>query len=150
MGSIQFSESRMIDAPPARVYGVLTDYREGHPAILPRANFTELVVEQGGRGAGTVIRVTMKVMGSQRTFRQTVSEPEPGRVLREGNEDAMTTFTVNPVGNGRQSQVTIVTEMQVSSGIRGWLEGLMTPPALRRIYREELENLNQYVRKMQP
>ena len=37
-----------------RGYSILADYREGHASILP-PQFTSMVVEQGGVGAGTVI-----------------------------------------------------------------------------------------------
>jgi len=56
---------------------------------------------------------------------------------------AVTTFTVAP-GGERRSQVTITTTVERQPGLKGLLEGLMTPPILRRIYREELEKLNQY------
>ncbi len=47
--------SAHIDAPPDRVYGIIADYRAGHPSILP-APFKNFVVEQGesaqGRSSG--------------------------------------------------------------------------------------------------
>ena len=86
MSNIHVSVSRVIDAPADVIYGILSDYRAGHPSILPKPYFKELVVEEGGVGEGTVARVGMEVMGSQQTLRLRVTEPEPGRVLRE--EDA--------------------------------------------------------------
>ena len=47
----------VMNAPAAKVYEVLSDYQEGHPAILPRKYFIDLTVEEGGRGAGTVFLV---------------------------------------------------------------------------------------------
>jgi hypothetical protein len=44
---------------------VLADYDTSHPAILPKRVFSDLVVEQGGVGAGTVVRVTMAAMGTK-------------------------------------------------------------------------------------
>ena len=57
-----------------------------------------MTVEKGGKGAGTVIRVLMNVLGVDRTYYMEVSEPEPGRVLAETDQDAgvTTTFTVKP------------------------------------------------------
>jgi hypothetical protein len=49
---ITISASAVVDAPAVTVYGVLADYHEGHPSILPRPPFGELVVESGGTGAG--------------------------------------------------------------------------------------------------
>lgn len=59
MTTSHLSVARVIDAPPDRVYALIADYRSGHPRILPKAYFKELVVEQGGVGAGTVVRVLM-------------------------------------------------------------------------------------------
>lgn len=74
--------SALIPARRERVYNILANYREGHPRILPK-QFSNLVVEQGGLGAGTVIRFQMSVFGRKQTFRAEISEPEPGRVLVE-------------------------------------------------------------------
>ena len=56
-------------------------------------------MEQGGIGAGTVIRFQMSALGQKRTLRAEITEPEPGRVLVETYLDsngAVTTFTVDP------------------------------------------------------
>ena len=78
------SKSAEIGAPADRLYGIIADYRNGHPRILPPA-FTELTVEAGGVGAGTRIRVGMRMLGRVMTFPAEVSEPDPGRVLVERN-----------------------------------------------------------------
>jgi hypothetical protein len=120
----------------------LADYREGHAAILPRRYFTHLLMERGGQGAGTVIRFGMKLGGRVREARAEVSEPEPGRVLAERILDAratVTTFTVDPVGRDRV-RVTIMTSW-TASGIAAFLERLLAPILLRRVYREQLVNL---------
>ena len=57
----------------------------GHPQILPKPPFVSLEVEKGGIGAGTVIRIAMRVLGRLQTFGAVITEPEPGRVLG-GNE----------------------------------------------------------------
>ena len=99
MRRIQVEVSTPIDATPDMVYGILADYREGHPAILPKEYFTDMSVIEGGQGAGTVIDVKMSVMGVERDYRFKITEPEPGRVLIESDEVAgvVTTFTVDPV-----------------------------------------------------
>lgn len=147
MSQIHVEASAVINARPEKIYGVLSDYRVGHPAILPKPYFTELTVEEGGQGAGTVMRVRMKVMGVEVAYHLVVSEPEPGRVLVETDEAAgvVTTFTVEPLNGGQQSRATIATDMRASHGLRGFMEKLMNPPVTRRIYRQELQNLAEYV-----
>lgn len=143
MNTYHVQASATIDAPAARIYGIISDYQKGHPAILPSRYFTELRVTRGGQGAGTEIIVKMNVLGAQALYQMTVSEPEPGRVLQEEDPAAgvVTTFTVDPLNGGHQSQVTIATTAQTSPGLKGWLEKLMTPAIARRIYREELAQL---------
>lgn len=147
MKPILVEASEIIPAAPETIYGVLADYHEGHPAILPQAYFRELVVEKGGRGAGTVVRVHMEALGVEQHYRMVVSEPEPGRVLMEQDAEAgvTTTFTVAPLNGGEQSRVTIATASRPSPGLRGVLERLVNPPVARRIYKQELRQLAEYV-----
>jgi hypothetical protein len=142
MHEVVIQESAEIPAPPQVVYGILADYREGHPSILPPRWFTHLQVEQGGVGAGTVIRFGMKSGGKVREMRAEVVEPEPGRVLVERGLDergTITTFTVDPSGTGG-TRVTIRTTWR-ATGIAGFLERLMAPMLLKPVYREELARL---------
>lgn len=143
----QAEATAIINAPAAHVYGIIADYHEKHPAILPSRYFTEMQVTQGGDGAGTAITVEMNVFGSRALYHMTVSEPEPGRVLQEEDAAAgvVTTFTVDPVNSGDQSRVTIATTARSGPGLRGWLERLTTPAIMRRIYREELAKLAEFV-----
>jgi len=53
------SVSEEVPAPASAVYAVLADYREGHPAILPKRHFPSFAIEEGGIGAGTVIRFNL-------------------------------------------------------------------------------------------
>src|SRR3954469_19904465 len=118
----------LIPARRERVYNIIANYREGHPRILPK-QFSNLVVEQGGVGAGTVIRFQMGVLGRKQTFRAAITEPEPGRVLVETYLDgngAVTTFTVNPGSAPADSQVTISTEIPVRAGFLGKIERTLT------------------------
>lgn len=146
MSGPRVAESKVIDAPPSAVYALLSDYRVGHPQILPKPYFQSLVVEEGGKGAGTVVRVTMSVMGSKQTMRLTVTEPAPGRVLQE--EDAAmgvtTWFTITPVDGGARSRLEIATEWRPKPGIGGWIEGRMTRLFAPRIYRQELDLIAQH------
>ena len=141
MSAIRVSASAVVDAPPGVVYSVLADYRTGHPLILPPRTFRDLTVERGGTGAGTVISFSMRVLGVTRSFRAEVTEPEPGRTLVETTVGSgeVTTFTVDPAEDGRSS-VTITTEW-TPRGLAGFVQRLLAPPMLRRIYAEELRNL---------
>lgn len=147
MKRAQAEESREFAGQAAAVYAILADYEEGHPAILPRGYFTHLEVEKGGRGDGTVIRYGLKLGGRVNEVTADVSEPSPGRVLAERVRDergTLTTFTVDPLVDGRV-RVTIATSWK-ATGVRGWIERVFAPLLLRRIFREELANLEARVR----
>ena len=137
------SAVRRIDAAPERVFDILADYRVGHPAILPKRFFTGLEVEQGGYGAGTVIRYGMRAAGRVTRARAAVTEPVPGRVLVEtdlGDRGIVTTFTVAPAGEGR-SEVEFATDLPSRGGLLGVLERMFVRRYLRRVYAEELQLL---------
>lgn len=121
------------------VYRILADYHRGHPRILPSPAFVSLIVEQGGIGAGTVIRVQMRLLGQLQTFRATVTEPEPGRVLVETNDTGyITTFTVEPRANGEHALVTFSTEMPARAGVRAMFGRWLVKRLLRPVYEKEL------------
>lgn len=138
---VHIKATRLIAAPASHVFSILSDYRVGHPRILPRG-LENLTVERGGRGEGTVIRFQMRSFGTVRAVRASVEEPEPGRVLVErsldGN-DVETRFTVDPADGG-SSWVTIETSW-TPRGPRALLERLVGPFLLERAYAEELDNL---------
>jgi len=137
------SASAVIPARRERVYSLIANYRDGHPRILPK-QFSNLMVEQGGVGAGTVIRFQMSMFGMKRTLRAAISEPQPGSVLVETYLDgngAVTTFTVSPGNAPADSNVTITTELPVRSGFLGRIEGTISTWLLRPLYVKELENL---------
>ena len=147
MAYYQVEQSKIVNAPPQAVYDVFTDYHEGHQAILPKAYFKQVVVEKGGVGAGTEVVVQMDVFGSKQQFRLRMKEPEPGRVLVEEDVDnnLTTTFLMEPLNGGKQTEVTIRTKMAQKPGLRGLMERLVNPPIMRRIYQEELQNLSEYL-----
>ena len=143
---INASVERRIEAPADAVYAVIADFREHHPRILP-PEFSDVVVEEGGVGAGTVHRFTLALGGRARTSRVRVDEPEPGRVLteREIGGNLVTTFTVDALPRGC-SRVTITTAWE-TPGLRGVVEWLVAPRMLRRLYGDELTLLDRYVRR---
>lgn len=139
--------SARIAAAPALVYNVLADYRHGRRQILPK-RFSDLTIERGGCGAGTIIRFRLRVGGRTRTFRVAVTEPDPGRVLAETNLEgkvAVTTFTVSPEPPGGMSHVTIATVLPVRGGMPGVIERLLASIVLQPLYREELRRLAAFV-----
>ena len=147
------SSSGRIEARPDRVYWAIADYKEQHPHIIPPEYFVRLEVLEGGIGAGTRTRVEMRVLGgTTRVFEQLVTEPEPGRVLVETNQDGsgVTTFTVEKVDRGECSQVTIATNIVARPGVAGLVERLLASLLLPRIYRKELARLAEYVAQHQP
>src|SRR5262249_55231666 len=135
------SASANIPAPPQRAYSILANYRDEHPRILP-PQFSNLAVEKGGIGAGTVIRFNMRVFGRKQSFRAAVTEPEPGRVLVETDLDttgAVTTFIVDSGAVPGQCQVTISSELVVRGGLLGKIERFLSTRLLHPIYVRELE-----------
>jgi hypothetical protein len=94
----------------------------------------------------------MNVWGSRQVMRLHVTEPQPGRVLKEEDPDngVATTFTVVPVDGGARSAVTIATEWKPKPGLRAVIEGWITRFFARRIYKEELDLLNTKAKQVQP
>jgi hypothetical protein len=135
------SAAAVVNAPAARIYRMIADYRQGHPRIVPPRYFRNLRVVEGGYGNGTLIEFDMIAFGSTQHARARVTEPEPGRVLVETDLDRgyVTTFTVTPLAEG--ARVTISTELSVRSGILGVLQRRIFSAYLTRVFREELEQL---------
>ena len=135
------SETARIPAPADRIYAIIADYRNGHPRILPK-QFSGLTVDQGGVGAGTVIRFEMRSFGRAQKFEGVVSEPQPGRVLAETYSDGtVTSFTLSPSASGSDTEVTIKTELPAHRGLAGAMERFLAARYLRPIFVEELKLL---------
>jgi hypothetical protein len=140
MAAIRVSVSGSVPAPAATVYDLIADYRNGHPKILPPEYFGRLEVLAGGRGAGTRIRFEMKAFGKVTVGTADITEPRPGNELVETLTDGIvTTFLVEPAGP-RQCRVTISTSYS-RAGLRGWVESLVAPRYLRKVYLAELGQL---------
>ena len=145
MGTIRVSADGAVGAPPEQTFRYLADMREHHHRFLPPA-FSGFVVESGGVGAGTVVRFKVTAGGRTREYRMEVSEPEPGRVMREAdtNSSLVTTFTVTAEGSA--SRVRIATEWEGAGGIGGFFERTFAPRVMRGIYADELARLDAYAR----
>jgi hypothetical protein len=143
MARILVSTERTVAAPADVVYGFIADMREHHPHFLPPA-FSDFHVESGGVGAGTITRFTLSAGGRARQCRTRIAEPEPGRVLTESDTEsgAVTTFTVTPQGGATVVRISSVWDGP--GGITGFLERLLAPRVMRRIYADQLERLAAY------
>jgi hypothetical protein len=141
------SAERILNAPADVVYHLISDYAEHHRAapegFLPPA-FTDLQVEQGGVGAGTVIRFTSTMGGRGQTVIATISEPQPGRVLVESSAGLVTTFTVEAV-DAQRSRVRFETVIE-AGGLMGLITRLAAPGMLRSVYADEMTRLEQHAR----
>lgn len=137
--------SAEVHAPADRVYAILADFREHHPKITPPKYFGPVTIEQGGMGAGTIIRFPMTVLGRKVDCRSIITEPAPGRVLveTETNTKTVTTFTVDRGPDG-SSQVTIASQFTGRDGIMGAIERWIGRRVIRGIYAQELQLLDSY------
>jgi hypothetical protein len=141
MSGRRFSAGAIIDAAPATLYQIIADYHQGHPAMLPKPPFVSLEIERGGRGAGTEIRVGIRVLGMLQTYRAVVSEPEPGRVLVETNDTGyVTTFTVEPRDEG-SSLVRIETEAPERKGLGASVARWLVRRLMHPVFAQELKLL---------
>ena len=136
-----------IDAPALTVLAILRDFDGEHRRILPSA-FSNLVIEEGGIGAGTMMRFDLTLGGRTSGARARVEEPEPG-VIEEQliGRDMVTRFTVRPNGTGARTR--IETRWQPAAGIAGVLERLFAPRMLRRLYEDELSKLDDVAKSVQ-
>jgi uncharacterized protein YndB with AHSA1/START domain len=148
MGVIEVRAERMVNAPAETVYGYIRDMHT-HPKFLPPA-FSDFHVESGGVGTGSVTRFKVTAGGRTREYHMTVDEPEPGRVLRESDQNSslITRFIVDPAVSG-SALVQISTTWQGAGGIGGFFERTFAPRAMRAIYEDELQRLDGYVREQQ-
>src|SRR5579884_2047784 len=146
MRRIKIRAAAILNACPEDVYATIADYRQGHPRILPKEHLYDLQVEQGGYGAGTVIRFKSRFLGVEQSLYQRVSEPEPGRVLVERDiesaQDEIVTFTVTPLEERQKSHVEISITMNASSGFKGLVERILFPSLLSPALRKELKQLD--------
>jgi hypothetical protein len=144
MSTIHASANSIVAAPADRVYAILSDYTTHHPQILP-SNFSDLRVEEGGVGDGTVLSFRMRLGGKTSDFRQRVSEPQPGRVLTETDltTGAETSFLLIPEADDR-TRVAINTRFPNPGGLTGLVQQLVAPRMLKKLYEDELRRLDDY------
>ncbi len=146
MTTIDVEVSDIIPANIETVYAVIADYEVGHQAILPRPAFKEMKVVEGGYGAGTRLKLHIRLWGQSYYYEQVVEEPEVGRVIleRDVKTGQVSTFTLEPLSD-TSTQVTITANVPLSKGLRGVLERLSQPTIMRNLFTIELKNLADYV-----
>jgi uncharacterized protein YndB with AHSA1/START domain len=140
------SAERTIDAPADKVYRYLADMQL-HSRFLPPP-FYDIQVEEGGTGAGSVVRFKINFAGGVRELRMQITEPEPGRTLVQtdtGSSGLVTTFTVTPQGG--QALVNITSSFHNETGVAGFVERIIAPRRLHRVYVTELARLDAYARE---
>jgi len=105
------------------------------------------VEHQGGVGAGTLHRFKIDAGRRVREYVMRVDEPEPGRVLRETDQNSslVTSFTVTP--DGDCCRVTINTRWNGAGGIGGFFERTFAPKVMSKMYADELARLDVYARE---
>lgn len=141
------AHTQSIPFPAERIWRVLIDYRVHHPAILPKDVFKGLEVLEGGNGAGTRFRLTMRMAGKDHVSSISVAEPKPGSVLVEAADDGsvITTFSLEPLDGGRATQLTFDTDYTLPGGLLLPLMRWMTNKVLGGLYRREMDQLTAYL-----
>jgi hypothetical protein len=139
--------SANVGASAANAYRMIADYRVGHTRIIPPRYYRDHRVEEGGYGAGTVIRYDLIAFGKTNHARARVTEPEPGRVLVETDLDmgAVTKFIIEPLGAAK-CRVTIMTDMPTRSGLLGVIERAVTRRFLERAAAAEIALLDEQLK----
>jgi uncharacterized protein YndB with AHSA1/START domain len=144
--TVAASAERTIDAPVVHVYQYLADMHV-HARLLPRP-FYDFQVEEGGVGAGSVVGFKINFAGGVRQLRMQVSEPEPGRTVVQTDTSGsglVITFTVTP--QREQALVNITSSFNGETGVAGFVERIIAPRRLHRVYTEELARLNAHARQ---
>ena len=144
MSTLHTAAEAVIDAPAPTVLAVLRDFNGQHREILPPA-FANLVVEEGGVGAGTVMSFDHHARRPERRRATSPRSRSPAEGVIEEHivgRDMVTTFTVRP-DSATTTTARIETHWQPASGLAGLLERLAAPRMLRQIYRDELARLDE-------
>jgi uncharacterized protein YndB with AHSA1/START domain len=142
MSQVVVKNERIIAASPEAVYTALVDYKDKRPLILT-PNFLDYKVESGGQGSGTVVSYRLRAANRERAYRMRVDEVIRGKELmeRDRNSSLVTTWTLSPQDNGRQTHVKVTTQWEGSSGVGGFFERTFAPLGLHRIYDQMLDML---------
>lgn len=139
MAQVTARASTTVEAPPEEVLERLRDLR-ARPQILTD-NYSSFRVEAGGNGTGTIFAYHFAAGGRERDYRLRVEEAPGMLTERDELSSFVSTWTVEPLGPGTSSRVSLEGSWQGAGGIAGIFEGLFAPLGLRRIYAQVLANL---------
>ena len=146
MGQVRAVTSRQISAPAQAVFDALADYTTVRPKILP-AQYGDYSVREGGVGAGTV--ASWRLAATERRVRDVVarvSQPVALTLVEADDNSSMrVTWTVS--GQGDVALVTAEAVWNGARGIGGFFERTFAPRVLRKLYAEELDQLDRYARR---
>ena len=114
---------------------------------MPPAYFSDLDVDSGGIGAGTVFHITLRKPGKDSTLHMRVEEPAPGRILTETNVDTgvVTRFSVDPADGDGQTVAGMESEWATAGGLRGLSDRWILPRMTKHIFNEQLAQLAKYM-----
>ena len=128
------------------VYQYLADMHV-HARLLPRP-FYDFQVEEGGVGAGSVVGFKISFAGGVRQLRMQVSEPEPGRTVVQTDTSGsglVITFHRDPATRAGAGEHHL--HFNGETGVAGFVERIIAPRRLHRVYTEELARLNAHARQ---
>lgn len=149
MAEVMATVERMLDAPADQVYRSIVDYRNQHGTWLPPA-YSNYRVTDGGMGDGTAFSYHLNTGRRERDYHMRVTEPVPGRVVREADTDSSLTnvWTVEPRDSG--SHVRLETRWQGAGGVGGCFERTFAPRALRSLHADTLARLDRHLQGHSP
>jgi hypothetical protein len=140
------SAERTVDALADEIYRHLADLHLQARFLPPP--FYDFQVDEGGVGTGSVLRFKIDFAGGVRELRMRVTKPEPGRTLVQTDTNGsglVRTFTVTP--RGEQALVNITSRFDGETGVAGFVERIIAPRRLHRVYAKELARLDAYARE---
>ena len=145
MGQVSATQSIDVAATTDAVIGVLADYNDARPAILPE-QYRDYQVVSGGNGDGTVVHWILQATSKrQRDVKASVRVTPDIITETDANSSMVTTYTVKPSGSG--STVTTTTSWTGAGGIGGFFEKTFAPKGLNKIQAALLANLKARVER---
>jgi len=120
------------------VYAILADPAH-HKHILPEA-FVSYVPE-----TDSIVAFTVKAGFIKRDYRVKTEQTEPNKLFRETDiaTNICTEFRLQPHEQG--TVVTIATNFETEPTFNGFIESILGPKFLHKLYQEELVKLGRYV-----
>ena len=141
MAHIHVQAEQVVNATPEEVYTFLNDYTKRQQILTE--NYLNYKVEEGGKGAGTVVTYRLHAANRERGYRIQVSDPGTGKTLQESDAGSslVTIWTLAPEADGQKTRVQLASDWEGGKGVGGFFEKTFAPLGLRRIYTEILSKL---------